>query len=40
MGDTVEILEGEPRLGNDPGDRFNGERAEPITGLSRSANHG
>jgi hypothetical protein len=39
MAEHVEIFEGEPRLGNDPGDRFSGERAEPITGLSRSATH-
>ena len=29
MAETVEIFEGGPRLGNAPGERFSGERAEP-----------
>ncbi len=36
MAERVEIFEGEPCPGNDPGDRFSGERAEPGTGLSGS----
>jgi len=37
MAERVEIFEGEARLGNDPGDRFSAERAEPRTGLKGSA---
>mgnify|MGYP001046559399 CR=1 FL=1 len=40
MAEPVEIFEGALRLGNDPGDRFSGERAELIIGPNGSAKHG
>jgi len=40
MAERVEIFEGKARLGNDPGDRFSAERAEPRAGLNGGFSHG
>lgn len=40
MVDRFEIFEGTARLGNDPGDRFSAEWAEPRTGLNGGASDG